>query len=213
MKKNKLLLYFAFIFLSGNLFAQIDTVNFRFVPDPVTFKISCQAQKGTFGATDSIYEDFTLADTVGGAYTFDWGGSQEPIKDAAPFATFEFAAEGTYNITLSVVEDVTGTPFTRAKPFTIKDFIQVPNVFTPNDDGINDLFIVRANGQEPLEITIFTKTGTKVFTQKSPVIVWDGRNTSGTLVSQGLYYYILETYEDEPIKGFVYVIYDPSDLK
>lgn len=212
MKKKKVFLYLAFLFLSGNLFAQIDTINFRFVPDPVTFKISCQAQKGKIIGADTSFVDFILPNDT--TYTYDWGGSQEPINDGLPFATFEFAAEGTYNFTLSVTEKSSGTVYaTNPKPFTIKDLIQVPNVFTPNDDGINDLFVVKANGQEPIEITIFTKTGTKVYEQKSPIIVWDGRNTSGSLVSQGLYYYVLETYESEPIKGFVYVIYDPADLK
>lgn len=210
MRKKSLLFYLSFLILSSSLFAQtpIDTVTFRFIPDASTFKVRCMAQK--IIGTDTT--DFEIADTVGAAYTFDWGGTKEPNKDGLFFATYEFTDTGNYNFTLSVVEQSTAKTFTEAKTLRVRDFISIPNVFTPNEDGVNDLFIVRSNGIDELEMIIFSKTGTKVFEQKAPIIVWDGRNASGSRVSQGLYYYILKTPAAEAQKGFVYVIYDPGDL-
>ena len=208
MAKKKILLYLLFLLISSNIVAQIDSVTFQFIPDASTFKIKCRAQK-YMGPNIS---DFVISDTTNSEYTFDWGGSIEPTTDGLPTANFEFSDTGKYNFTLSVVEKSSAGTFTKTKTFRIQDFISIPNVFTPNEDGVNDLFIVRSNGIEELEIVIFSKTGTKVFEQNAPIIVWDGRNTSGARVSQGLYYYVLKSSLPEAQKGFVYVIYDPSDL-
>ena len=148
MAKKKILLYLLFLLISSNLVAQIDSVTFQFIPDASTFKIKCRAQK-YMGPNIS---DFVISDTTNSEYTFDWGGSIEPTTDGLPTANFEFSDTGKYNFTLSVVEKSSAGTFTDTKIFRIQDFISIPNVFTPNEDGVNDLFIVRSNGIEELEI-------------------------------------------------------------
>jgi len=213
MRKKSLLFYLSFLILSSSLFAQtpIDTVTFRFIPDASTFKVRCMAQK--IIGTDTT--DFEIADTVGAAYTFDWGGTKEPNKDGLFFATYEFTDTGNYNFTLSVVEKSTSKTYTVTRNFDIRDIIRVPNVFTPNFDGVNDLFIVNSNGLRTLEISIYSRSGTLVYESKAPIIVWDGRNQAGKIVSQGVYYYILTTDDPtiESMKGFIHVFYDDEDMK
>lgn len=205
MAKKNILLYLIFLILSGNLFAQIDSVSFQFVPDASIYKARVHAQKVTYSSTDTILTNFTLEDTVGSAYTFDWGGDIEPNLDGLPTALYEFADTGIYTFSLSVTEASSGNTYTATKIRRLKG-IRVPNVFTPNNDGLNDLFMVFYDGTAELEITIFSRTGTKVFGEKSRSIVWDGRNSSGAEVSEGLYYYIL-TCESPLIdqKGYFYL--------
>ena len=55
-------------------------------------------------------------------------------------------------------------------------YVSVPNVFTPNHDGNNDLFQVFGNltGVEFLQIQIFNRIGEKVFESYDHEFKWDG---------------------------------------
>ena len=76
---------------------------------------------------------------------------------------------------------------------TVKDSLYCPNVFTPNDDGVNDYFIVSSNGVTVYSIQIFSKSGVLVYKAEAPIILWDGRNLSGQKLLPGTYYYIIRT--------------------
>jgi gliding motility-associated-like protein len=206
MGKLKAFIYLTLFLIANNAFSQvvpIDTIDFRFVNDVATYRIRCHAQKVIAGDTTF----FEVSDTLNGEYRLDWGGDIEPQIDGLPFVTYEFIAPATYTFTLSVYEDATGTTFTRTKTFQIRDVIVVPNVFTPNGDGVNDLFVVRANGINVLEMSIFSRSGSMVYSSKSPIIVWDGRNSSGSEMSEGIYYYVLKS--DDPAvpdqTGFIHM--------
>jgi gliding motility-associated-like protein len=71
------------------------------------------------------------------------------------------------------------------------DTLDCPNVFTPNEDGKNDLFIVKSNGVTVYNLQIFSRTGILVYKAESPVLIWDGRNLSGQELLPGTYYYII----------------------
>ena len=52
--------------------------------------------------------------------------------------------------------------------------IFVPNTFTPNDDGVNDLLLVRGRHVERLEFLVFDRWGELVFSTTDQRIGWDG---------------------------------------
>jgi gliding motility-associated-like protein len=85
---------------------------------------------------------------------------------------------------------------------------ELPNAFTPDGDGINDIFA------EGLEITIFNRWGQKVYQGARSSSGWDG-NYNGRKVSPGTYYYLLNIYDEDnkktTLKGSVTVIL--SDFK
>jgi gliding motility-associated-like protein len=88
--------------------------------------------------------------------------------------------------------------------------ITIPNLFTPNGDGINDLFLVSAEGITQFEIQFFDRWGDLVFNSKLIDVSWDGKNSNGRKVSDGVYYYIV-TYTDfkfqlKTITGFISLI-------
>jgi gliding motility-associated-like protein len=84
----------------------------------------------------------------------------------------------------------------------------VPNVFTPNGDGINDFFEVTTDGISVYEFSVFSRTGTRVFYSHSPRIFWDGKNDVGRDMREGIYYYVIEQTDDtEPFEkaGFMHL--------
>ena len=50
----------------------------------------------------------------------------------------------------------------------------IPNSFSPNGDGINDLFYAKSSGVIDFEITIFDRWGEKVFEAMDINKAWDG---------------------------------------
>jgi len=91
---------------------------------------------------------------------------------------------------------------------------ELPNVFSPNGDGINDLYRPqRTSYVERVEMTIFNRWGIQVYYTEDPDVNWDGKiNNSNTLVSSGVYYYICDVYEYRltglevyTLTGFIYV--------
>jgi gliding motility-associated-like protein len=70
--------------------------------------------------------------------------------------------------------------------------LDVPNVFTPNGDGVNDYFEVATDGTTVYTFRVFTRNGTQIYYSKSPRISWNGKNSSGTDVTAGIYYYVIE---------------------
>ncbi len=65
----------------------------------------------------------------------------------------------------------------------------VPTAFSPNGDGINDLFEVENGDEIQLEIRIFTRSGRPVFTGKGTRISWDGMMPDGSRAEPGTYLY------------------------
>ncbi len=71
--------------------------------------------------------------------------------------------------------------------------IIVPNVFTPNGDGINDFF-PGGNGYYFVDIRIYNRWGQIVYAGFKIRHGWDGRSSDGEFVPDGTYYYVLSAY-------------------
>jgi gliding motility-associated-like protein len=65
----------------------------------------------------------------------------------------------------------------------------VPNVFSPNGDGLNDIFkIEHLKFEKLLEFKIFNRYGQLVFESQDPQQGWDG-SYKGKTADAGVYYY------------------------
>lgn len=216
MSRLKVIILLSTIFLTRSLCAQVDTVTFRIERDVSTFKVNCFAQKVEITGTDTTIRDFNIETTPTDTnYTFTWSGDGIVLTNGLPNATYSFSASGNYTISLDVTHEPSGKVYEETKTVDIIDDIIIPNVFTPGYDGRNDLFIVKANGIIPLEISIYSRSGTLVHQSEAPIIVWDGRNSSGSFVSKGIYFYILNSADPavKTRKGFIHVYYDDEDIK
>jgi gliding motility-associated-like protein len=148
---------------------------------------------------------FTARDTVPGyLYVWDFGDN---TGDTATQAEHHYPAPGSYLAVLTVTDPVTHLSDTARRLISVRDVLEVPNVFTPNNDNINDLFVVRSNGKDIFSLTVFTRSGVKVCETRGQTIVWDGRTPAGNLVSPGVYYYVLKDDHGLSRAGFVHIIY------
>jgi gliding motility-associated-like protein len=79
----------------------------------------------------------------------------------------------------------------------------LPNVFTPNGDGANDLYIPFPYCFiESIEMQIYNRWGNLVFETTDPDINWDGKNLKGNDVAEGVYFYTCKVYEQR-VSGIV----------
>lgn len=69
---------------------------------------------------------------------------------------------------------------------------KVPNVITPNEDGLNDVFfIIGANNYDKLELTVINRHGSKIFSSDDYQNDW----IPGSNIEEGTYYYILKIHK------------------
>ncbi len=93
------------------------------------------------------------------------------------------------------------------------DFYEIPNVFTPNGDDINDRLVAKTSGLvEKIDFRLYNRNGLLLFKTEEPKIDWDG-TYKGKIVSPGVYFYQCDVYERRisglelfHLSGFVHVI-------
>ena len=86
----------------------------------------------------------------------------------------------------------------------IGSLVEVPNVFTPNGDGVNDVFQVKAWSVTEFHAVVLNRWGRKVFEWSDPDAGWDGR-INGKYASPGTYYYIVTAKGSEKVNPIQYV--------
>ncbi len=72
----------------------------------------------------------------------------------------------------------------------------IPNSFTPNSDGKNDIFSIKYQNIYNLEFVLYNRWGQSIFTSNGD-IWWDGDNCP-----QGVYYYVVTYYDIKDIPRF-----------
>ena len=70
--------------------------------------------------------------------------------------------------------------------------LEVPNVFTPNGDGTNDVFMVKSEGIATFSCSIYDRWGIKMTELNTAGSGWDGRSTSGEPATDGTYFYMIK---------------------
>jgi len=89
--------------------------------------------------------------------------------------------------------------------------VKVPEVFTPNLDGVNDFLVIKGIFDYPENnLQIFNRWGTTVYKTSSYQNNWDGISTGGNIdngeLPVGTYYYILDLNDgSDPLKGYIYL--------
>ncbi len=140
--------------------------------------------------------------TTGSTWYWDYGdGSPLDILNV-PTSVHAFSDMGNYEV-LHIVESEFGCKDSVSKNILIID-ITIPNVFTPNGDGLNDYFVI--DGIEQISgthLVVFNRWGKKVFESHDYQNDWGGEGQA-----DGVYYYVI-TFRDnlfEPINGTVTIL-------
>lgn len=150
-------------------------------PSPVAAITDSSA--GMFGNT------YIFVDATAGATSWAWdfgdGGTSTQQN-----TTHDYGASGTYTVILTVT-NANGCTDQDTVVVTVNEGILIPNVFSPNGDGINDEFYIENSGLSEYKMEIYDRWGVKLFESAAPDVRWDGRTTSGAQCSDGTYYFIL----------------------
>lgn len=121
-------------------------------------------------------------------WNFDDGKSS---KEFNPSHTF--MEDGLYNVSLTsyIHEEC---PNTYTLPLEVLKEYLIPNVFTPNGDGINDIFL---ENMDEVELIIINRWGQKVF---EGIGGWDGM-CNGKEMSAGTYFYMITMPNGDKFEG------------
>ncbi|HVI46607.1 MAG TPA: PKD domain-containing protein [Chitinophaga sp.] len=110
-----------------------------------------------------------------GAVHYLWNfGDGDTSSLANP--THQYLRTGTYNVCLTGA-NAAGCTETVCKQVgaIVVPLFDVPSAFSPNNDGINDVFYVKSFGATKFNLKIFNRWGQMVFESNNANIGWDGR--------------------------------------
>ena len=183
-------------------------------PTPTINSVSDQAVCANTFSTDIIFSG-AVAGTV-----FDWINSNTAIGLAASgsgnILSFLIGDAGTMaTITVSPTTNICNgsneTYTIEAKDCSTIDF-HIPEGFSPDGDGINDLFVIRGIDRFTNNtLTIFNRWGDKMFEATPYKNEWNGDSQTGIRVGgnklpTGTYFYVLDLGNETAIyKGIVYL--------
>lgn len=122
-----------------------------------------------------------------GAVNWFWDfGDGKTSADADPIHTYN--DPGSYEVTLTVTDENGCVSSVAYGMFdVIEPGLLIPNIVTPNGDGINDSFEVMYNGKDDFYLKIFDRWGKEHFISQNPTDGWNGGEAK-----EGVYFYQLE---------------------
>ncbi len=151
----------------------------------------------------------TFTNTGTGNTSYYWTfGDGSSTTGTSP--THDYANSGTYQIML-IGYNSYGCPDTATGDVFVSPMVIIPNVFTPNGDGQNDVFYFTIAGATCLHCNIYNRWGVLVYQLNSVAEGWPGiiRQTNEP-ASDGVYYYILDycdyTGKTHKLDGFIQLI-------
>jgi gliding motility-associated-like protein len=148
-----------------------------FTPNPATGEtpLTVNFTNNSIGATHYLWQ-FGTGDT-----------------STAVNPTYIYKPRGTFTVCLTAIS-ATGCIDTACAVINIylNSVLIIPNIFTPNDDGINDLFTVAGVGIKTVDGEIYNRWGEKLYEWHTVDGGWNGHTASGVAASAGTYYYIIK---------------------
>ena len=104
---------------------------------------------------------------------------------------------GGYTFTYQYIDDVVLLECSDTIPKVIipEAPLIIPNVFTPNNDGVNDTFKIELKNASLSNFSIYDRWGLLIKSddiKNHTTILWDGRTTTGELCTAGVYFYTLQ---------------------
>ena len=194
---------YRWIVTSGVCPVTADEVTITYV-DPSTIKAAFEYSPNT-----SVYVDdvVTFTDKSTGATIWNWN-FDDNSESGERNPTHVFTTEKAHKVLLTVTNGA-GCQDTISKWIKVEDKVVMPNVFSPDGDGVNDVLQLTAGGMKEYSLVIFNRFGNEVFNSNDPNQGWDG-NTKMGKAPAGTYYYILTAIsnsdKDFSQKGFITLI-------
>ncbi|MCO6499567.1 MAG: gliding motility-associated C-terminal domain-containing protein [Vicingus serpentipes] len=138
---------------------------------------------------DSCFNEEGSVNTIvtGGTAPFDYNWDSGEST-----ANISELPAGTYTLVVTDSVGCTATSFATIEDILLNcDFhIFLPNIFSPNGDGSNDVFFVRGKGIKSLSMVIYSRWGEKVFETSDKDEGWDGRFRGQDMNAAVFVYYV-----------------------
>jgi gliding motility-associated-like protein len=123
---------------------------------------------------------------AGATYTWNTGATQSNIQVFSP---------GAYNVEVTTANGCAQTFEINVLESCFGDFLYVPNAFTPDNDGINDVFQVKGTRVASFELEIWNRWGELVFKTDDINDFWDGSHRNGDHYSENEVYIYTINYQ------------------
>ena len=144
-------------------------------------------------------DTLVLGDTASIQTRYQWFANGTAIDTTSfikvkPTQTTTYVLQSTNCTTTS--QTIVVTYSASCEPVVVVEPI-IPNVFTPNNDSINDVWrFSLGKGNVLKDIAIFNRWGNLIYQKTNNLsqttVLWDGRTTSGEETPNGVYFYILQ---------------------
>lgn len=183
------------------------------------FIITHRTPTADFVATPTTTEitspevEFTNQSVDANHYSWNFGDGQQSTAEN-PNHIFPHEDAGTYTVILIATTDF-GCADTTSQLITLlapAPHYDVPNIFTPNNDGKNDVFALTSmDNIKQVEVVILNRWGMIVFESSDSTFEWNGKvNNNGEDCTEGVYFYEMtitaENSDKYFEKGFVHLV-------
>jgi len=184
---------------SGSATANVATTNNIVKPAPLTITADNKAKN--YLRPNPVFTA-TFASFVNGE-----GLAQLTSQPVFTTAATTSSGAGQYPITASGAASPNYTIFYVDGVLTIYPVIIVPNAFTPNADGINDLWDIKyLQIYTNCVVKVYNRYGQQVYQSTGYSKPWDG-TTNGKILPFGTYYYAIDIGDgSKPLSGYVQII-------
>nr|WP_294858142.1 gliding motility-associated C-terminal domain-containing protein [uncultured Fluviicola sp.] len=169
----------------GNGCKDTSEVTITVVPAPVS-SLSSDISSGIPVLTVEFYNNSTNATN----YSFDYGNGQSfQTSNLSYHPIVNYNSAGVYTVVLTASNGICyDTSTVVITVFYNPLIVTVPNIFTPDGDGINDQFFIALENATSLDVTIVNRWGNKIASYSGINGFWDGR-VNGNLADEGVYFY------------------------
>ena len=199
----------------------------------VTDSLGCTGESTFFYESIHVKADFSVDPSSGEAplevtftdksiraSTYLWEFGDDSISVLSTPKPHTYYIPKDYSVKLTVESALHCIDSVRFEKITVDESkLEIPNVFTPNEDGINDKFMVNKASLRYISVVVFSRNGTKVydFFGEGQILKewegWDGNvGNSSSKASPGVYFYIIKAlgwddikYDSKEYRGFVYL--------
>jgi len=136
-------------------------------------------------------------------YFWDFGNGSTQTTSNSASVTASYPNAGIYYITLASSNGLCSDFWIDSvKIYPVLE-IEVPNVFTPNEDGLNEGYSILTKNATGIEATIFNRWGNKIVEITDLNYKWNGKSLDGSDLLEGVYFikYKVTSYNNQEISG------------
>jgi gliding motility-associated-like protein len=208
----------------------LEDVTYKLV---VTDSLGCSNESSFFYESIHVKADFSADPQTGEAplevrftdkslraatYLWEFGDDSISVLVTPPPHTYYIPGE--YSVKLTVESSLHCIDSLRFNKIVVEpSSVSIPNVFTPNEDGINDKFMVDKTSLRYISVKVYSRNGIKVYDfygEGQILKEWDGWDgyigNSSSKAGPGVYFYVIRAlgwddkeYDSKEYRGFVYL--------